>query len=331
MIEKVFAECLDVGYFETTPVLNPLYDWQDSVQPENNCYWYHPDHLGSSSWITHTNGHAVQHLHYLPWGEEFIDQRTTEWHAMYTFSAKEKDTETGYSYFGSRYYSSDLSIWLSVDPKAGEYPSLSPYVYCANNPVKLVDPNGEEIDWVMDKNGRIYWDENAKNQQTTKQGELYLGKEGQRSTGTDVWNYHSDGTVDEQKPVTISKKSEYVSSYKTTLEKFSEWENNFTNRSVGVLQSAYIFLVSPINDASVLFANKDIYGNQVTKEDKIWSTIGLSTFGTGKILKTLRLFNKVKKTKNIEHGIEAVGTGLDIKTARETYKKNKMKYAKEKK
>ena len=64
--------------------------------------------------------------------------------SSYTFSAKEKDSETGLSYFGSRYYSSDLSIWLSVDPMSDKYPSLSPYVYCANNPVKLVDPNGEE-------------------------------------------------------------------------------------------------------------------------------------------------------------------------------------------
>ena len=64
----------------------------------------------------------------------------------YTFSAKERDPETGLSYFGSRYYSSDLGIWLSVDPQAAKYPSLSPYVYCANNPVKLVDPNGEELD-----------------------------------------------------------------------------------------------------------------------------------------------------------------------------------------
>ncbi len=60
----------------------------------------------------------------------------------YIFSAKERDPETGYSYFGSRYYSSDLSIWLSVDPMSDKYPSLSPYVYCADNPVRLVDPNG---------------------------------------------------------------------------------------------------------------------------------------------------------------------------------------------
>ena len=63
----------------------------------------------------------------------------------YTFSAKERDSETGLSYFGSRYYSSDLSIWLSVDPMAGKYPSVSPYVYCADNPVRLVDPNGDTL------------------------------------------------------------------------------------------------------------------------------------------------------------------------------------------
>ena len=66
-------------------------------------------------------------------------------HWTHTFSAKERDSETGLSYFGARYYSSDLSIWLSVDPMSDKYPSLSPYVYCADNPVKLVDPNGEEI------------------------------------------------------------------------------------------------------------------------------------------------------------------------------------------
>ena len=74
-------------------------------------------------------------------------------HWTHTFSAKERDAETGLSYFGARYYSSDLSIWLSVDPQAAKYPSLSPYVYCADNPVKLVDPNGEE--WYVNQDGNI--------------------------------------------------------------------------------------------------------------------------------------------------------------------------------
>ena len=78
---------------------------------------------------------------------------TANW--SYTFSAKELDSETGLSYFGSRYYSSDLSIWLSVDPMSDKYASLSPYVYCADNPVKLVDPDGEEIGEYRDWNGNL--------------------------------------------------------------------------------------------------------------------------------------------------------------------------------
>ena len=54
--------------------------------------------------------------------------------------------ETGFSYFGARYYDSDLMTgWLSVDPMADKYPSLSPYAYCAWNPVRLVDPDGKMI------------------------------------------------------------------------------------------------------------------------------------------------------------------------------------------
>ena len=60
-------------------------------------------------------------------------------------SGKEKDSETGYYYFGARYYNPDLSLWLSVDPMADKYPSLSPYNYCAWNPMKLVDPDGRKI------------------------------------------------------------------------------------------------------------------------------------------------------------------------------------------
>ena len=40
-----------------------------------------------------------------------------------------------------RHYNSDLSIWLSVDPMSDKYPSMSPYTYCANNPVMIKDPN----------------------------------------------------------------------------------------------------------------------------------------------------------------------------------------------
>ena len=61
-------------------------------------------------------------------------------------TGKERDSETGFSYFGARYYDSDLMTgWLSVDPLADKYPSLSPYAYCALNPIRVIDPNGDSI------------------------------------------------------------------------------------------------------------------------------------------------------------------------------------------
>ena len=60
-------------------------------------------------------------------------------------NGKEKDFETGYHYYGARYYDSEKINWLSVDPLSDKYPSMSPYAYCANNPVILVDPDGKQL------------------------------------------------------------------------------------------------------------------------------------------------------------------------------------------
>ncbi len=110
-------------------------------------YFFHPDHLGSASWITDLSGQPVQHLQYKPFGGDYINQQdpNTEYSERFRFTGKERDAETGYDYFGARYYSSSLGIWLSVDPMSDKYPSLSPYVYCADNPVNAIDPDGKEI------------------------------------------------------------------------------------------------------------------------------------------------------------------------------------------
>jgi len=157
ILRKGFASDIGKQPQMTAKPLDNMCVWRNVLHSvEQDCYWYHPDHMGSSSWITTTNGTVTQHLHYLPWGEDFVNQRLNGYKgARYTFSAKEKDPETGLSYFGSRYYSSDLSIWLSVDPMADKYPSMSSYVYCADNPVRCVDPNGEEVSEHIDKYGNI--------------------------------------------------------------------------------------------------------------------------------------------------------------------------------
>ncbi|MBQ3944431.1 MAG: RHS repeat-associated core domain-containing protein [Alphaproteobacteria bacterium] len=74
-------------------------------------------------------------------------QYTCNFKICTTFTGKELDSETGYSYFGARYYDAELSgLFFSVDPMADKYPNISSYAYCAWNPVKLVDPDGREMD-----------------------------------------------------------------------------------------------------------------------------------------------------------------------------------------
>ena len=98
--------------------------------------------------------------------------KTTTFSAQ-SFTGKERDSETGFSYFGARYYDSDLMTgWLSVDPMADKYPSLSPYAYCAWNPIKLVDPDGRDTinikynstdgKWNFDKSGKYTHKERMK-------------------------------------------------------------------------------------------------------------------------------------------------------------------------
>ena len=112
-------------------------------------------HLGSASWITDHSGMAVQHIQYLPYGEPYINQRPFGYSERFTFTGKERDEETGYGYFDARYTDLELmTICLSVDPMADKYPSISPYAYCAWNPVKLVDPDGRDV-WEVSEDGHV--------------------------------------------------------------------------------------------------------------------------------------------------------------------------------
>ena len=87
-------------------------------------FYYHPDHLGSSSYITNLDGEVSQHIEYVPFGEVFIEERNNTWNTPYLFNAKEFDEETGMYYYGARYYEPRLSLWMSVDPLEEKWKSL---------------------------------------------------------------------------------------------------------------------------------------------------------------------------------------------------------------
>ncbi|WP_396156858.1 SpvB/TcaC N-terminal domain-containing protein [Flavobacterium sp.] len=112
-------------------------------------YYYHPDHLGTSTALTDFNGNAYQFFLNLPFGETMAQQLGSNYYnSPYKFNGKELDEETGFYYYGARYYDPRISIWLSVDPLAEEYPNVSPYAYCLNNPINAIDPDGRRVYFV---------------------------------------------------------------------------------------------------------------------------------------------------------------------------------------
>lgn len=129
-------------------------NFQEGDAYEKMQFYYHPDHLGSSSYITNLDGEVVQHIEYVPFGEVFVEERNNIWNTPYLFNAKEFDEETGLYYYGARYYDPRVSLWISTDPYEDKYPFVNSYCYVLNNPIKLIDPNGKDVYiWYKDKNG----------------------------------------------------------------------------------------------------------------------------------------------------------------------------------
>ena len=120
----------------------------------------------------------------------------------YHYNAKEVDPETGYHYYGARYYNSNLSVWLSVDPLADKYPSLSAFAMVANNPVMLIDPNGMEIDpAILDKSNPNYNSEDARafwEFARSKEGISFLKDYASEGQTIAAVTYHAQGKYDRE-------------------------------------------------------------------------------------------------------------------------------------
>ena len=117
------------------------YGFVDNGIREKNWYFYHPDHLGSSSYMTDREGRITQHTEYIAFGEVLFEEHSTSKTIPYLFNGKELDTETGLYYYGARYYDPKVSIFLNVDPLAEK--THDPYGYVWNNPMKFLDPDGK--------------------------------------------------------------------------------------------------------------------------------------------------------------------------------------------
>ena len=115
---------------------------------------YHSDQLLSTEFLTDAAGALVEREEYFPSGESWVSNGDGPLTINYRFNAKELDEETGYHYFGARYYDSRVSQWANPDPILSQYLSgqvnggvftpgnLGLYTYTLNNPTTARDPDG---------------------------------------------------------------------------------------------------------------------------------------------------------------------------------------------
>ena len=153
--------------------------------PDRQHWYFHPDHLRSTSIVTSETGQLLEHIHYFPYGEVWLDENPNSAPVPYLFTAKELDPETGFYDFGARYLDPRFSKWMSTDPALEKYlpdagrsvpfviaslaskwrsrpdlpglggayepTNLAPYGYSHANPATLRDPDGN---WVEDEHER---------------------------------------------------------------------------------------------------------------------------------------------------------------------------------
>ena len=106
-------------------------------------HYYLKDHQGNNRVVINQSGTVEETNHYYPFGGVFGTTGNTQ---PYKYNGKEFDTKKGLNWYdyGARHYDAALGRFTTNDPLAEKYYSMSPYTYCADNPVKFIDPNGME-------------------------------------------------------------------------------------------------------------------------------------------------------------------------------------------
>ena len=120
--------------------------------------WYVTDHLGNVRLVVDISTslaapQVVERNDYLPYGTRLSVGNTVLAANRYRLGGKEEQVfgslDLGKVDFGARQYDPFTARWTTHDPMAAKYVSMSPYSYCAGNPVSFVDPNGQDAIYIV--------------------------------------------------------------------------------------------------------------------------------------------------------------------------------------
>ncbi len=115
--------------------------------PAVGTYYYHSNHIQSTSVVTDASGNEVTRMVYLPFGEISPANSAGADTVTAKFTGQEYDDSFGLYYYNARYYDPALGRFLSPDPivsDPGNLQSFNRYSYVLNNPIKYIDPTGHQ-------------------------------------------------------------------------------------------------------------------------------------------------------------------------------------------
>ena len=121
---------------------------------DSKYHYFVQDHLGNNRVVVDQSGNVEEVNHYYPFGG-LLSSSVSNAVQPYKYNGKELDRKNGLDWYdyGARMYDAALGRWHAVDPMSEKYYGVSPYLYCANNPILLVDPNGMWPTWRGIRNG----------------------------------------------------------------------------------------------------------------------------------------------------------------------------------
>ena len=312
----------------TTPGTNPgaPVSWNDPSNPDDpqagygyiandttkeETFFYHSDHLGSTSYITDDHANITQYDAYLPYGELLVDEHSSSEDLPYKFNGKQFDEETGLYYYGARYMNPITSLWYGVDPLFEKYPTESSFIYCLDNPIILFDKKGKFPSkaaaiisrawynlWHKDAAGPIIENKNASNPQFRYTYSSYEGS----SNGFEI-TLHYRFSTDFVKGMQGAGDGAALAGYGLTL--------TGAGAEVGVPLAGIgevVSLVGSLSEILLDFANGD-YGNSI--KGLIYKG-GEELVGMG-LNKVLPGYGKKIGEEGFDLGTEVIRQGVNLK------------------
>lgn len=255
-------------------------------------YFYLKDHLGNNRVVAKQDGTVVQTNDYYPFGANFAESISTDVQS-YKYNGKELDTKGGLNLYdyGARHYDPVLGRFMTVDPMAEKYYSVSPYAYCGNNPIMLVDVNGKEWGIVLNANG-------------TK-------------TVTLAVNFNVDSS--------LNLTSSQINAYKTAIS--AQLNNTFQEASEGMVSTAVTFYSGNENISQSLSLGKmdgTLGGgttyfsssvNLFNPKGELRSLSNIASDATHEVLHTLRLGHPFELTQTADTELVRVAPNSFVSTS----------------